>query len=304
GSKQVLNDVNLDINEGEIFGVIGASGAGKTTLLESMIDFIPLNKGEIAYRTNGTTDNFATLKKMPDFKKEIGFSTQDPSFYDRLTVKENLEYFATLYDIPQQFIPQRIKTILDLVELTGEENTLGGELSGGMQKRLDIACSIINDPKVLILDEPTADLDPLLRKHIWALLRKINSTGKTIIISSHFLEEMDVLCNRIGLIHEKSIVHVGTTEEFRQQYPYTQEIILDLASKNYQPLADQLRGLPVNKVTQRGGKMVIYTKQADIILRTLMKILEKSRETILELEVQKPTLDEVFTLFIEKKEAV
>ena len=169
GSKNVLDSIDLDINDGEIFGIIGRSGAGKTTLLESLVGFVPVTKGEISYKSdeNGIYNFVSILENSDQVKRSIGFSTQTPSFYEKLTVKENLEYFASLYDIPKKFIAERIKKIIELVELNGEENTISENLSGGMQKRLDIACSIINDPKILILDEPTADLDPVLRKHIW-----------------------------------------------------------------------------------------------------------------------------------------
>ncbi|MBN2420720.1 ABC transporter ATP-binding protein [Candidatus Woesearchaeota archaeon] len=298
GSKQVLSDIDLDINEGEIFGLIGASGAGKTTLLEAMVGFIPVSKGEIAYRKDGAVMNFVSIKNDSSPKARIGFSTQTPSFYDKLTVNENLEYFAKLYDIPEQFIKPRTAKILELVELTGEENTVAAELSGGMQKRLDIACALVNDPQILILDEPTADLDPLLRKHIWALIKKINSFGKTVIISSHFLEEMDELCSRIALIYNKSITHLGTTEEFRKKFPYNQEIILNLASQRYEQLASMLKGLPISKMIVRGNKTVIYTQQTETVLKRVLDIVEQQRETILDLDVQKPTLDEVFTSIV------
>ena len=300
GKKLVLNDINLEVNEGEIFGVIGASGAGKTTLLESMIGFYPISKGDISFRkdSTGSTFNFLSLEKDPSLKQLIGFSTQDPSFYDRLTVKENLEYFAKLYNIPEQFIEQRIKKIMDLVELTGEENALAGELSGGMKKRLDIACSLINDPKLLILDEPTADLDPVLRQHVWRLLKKINSLGKTIIISSHFLEEMDILCHRIGIIYNKTIAHVGTADDLRKGYSYDKEVVISTESKNYQRLASLLKGLPINKIIIKDNRMYIRTKEAESVLKQIVDILEKSKENVLELEIHRPSLDEVFRAIV------
>ena len=300
GKKLVLNEVNLDINEGEIFGIIGTSGVGKTTLLESMIGFFPINKGEIAFRkdTQGSALNFLTLEKDPSLKQMMGFSTQEPSFYDRLTIKENLEYFAKLYDIPDQFIKQRIAKIMELVELTGEESTLAGELSGGMKKRLDIACSLINDPKILILDEPTADLDPLLRQHIWKLLKKINSLGKTIIVSSHFLEEMDVLCDRIGIIYNKTIAHVGTADDLRKNYSYDKEIVVNIESKNYQRLASLLKGLPITKIVVKDNRMYIRTKQAESVLKKVVDIIEKAKENVLELEIHRPSLDDVFVSVI------
>lgn len=296
GQKLVLDNVNLDIVEGEIFGIIGASGAGKTTLLECMVGFLPISKGEIAHKANDstTTTYIPIMHNLKEFNKQIGFSTQDPSFYDKLTVQENLEYFAKLYDLPKEIIAQRVRKILELVELTGDEKTVADNLSGGMQKRLDIACALINDPKILILDEPTADLDPVLRKHIWQLVKKINAEGKTIIVSSHFLEEIEDLCTRIAIIANKTIALVGTTDDLRKQYPYEKEIFLQLASQQYEKLAAQMRGLPIAKMTVRGPKMVIYAQNANVVLKKLISVLENQKDDIIELDVQKPTLDEVF----------
>jgi ABC-2 type transport system ATP-binding protein len=302
GPKLVLNNISLDINEGEIFGIIGQSGAGKTTLLECLVGFLNINQGEIEYKSDDNVYNYVSIKKhAKELNKNIGFAMQHPSFYDKLTIKENLEYFATLYNIPKQFIEARIKKLLDLVELTGDENTVAENLSGGMQKRLDIACSMINDPKILILDEPTADLDPVLRKHIWDLIRRINSLGKTIIVSSHFLEEMDALCSRIAIIANQTIAHVGTTEDLRRLYPYTSEILVCTATQDYQNLASRLKGLPIAKIGVRGNKMVIYARDSELVLRQLVKLLDERKEKILELEVQRPSLDDVFAAIVQHK---
>ncbi len=304
GKKLVLNDINLDIYEGELFGIIGVSGAGKTTLLEALVGFIPLNRGEVSYRIDGhSVFEFLPLSKAPQMKKEIGFSTQDPSFYDRLTVKENLAYFATLYNIPKQFVEQRIKKIMTLVELTGEENTLAGELSGGEQKRLDIACSLVNDPKIIIFDEPTANLDPVLRKHIGELIRKIKTLGKTVIVSSHFLEEIGILCDRLAILDNTVIAHIGTIDELRKGYGYDKEIVLHTASRNYPKITRLLKEMPITKAIVRGTKMIIYTKQPERVLKKLADILEKEKEDVFELSVHRPSVEEIFVSLIRQKGA-
>lgn len=295
GSKSVLDNINLDINQGEIFGIIGTSGAGKTTLLGTIVGFFPATKGEVAFKADNNSLNYLSLKTDPNIRKKIGFSTQDTSFYDRLTVKENLEYFARLYDIHEAFISARVRKIIELIDLSGDENTLGGELSGGMQKRLDIACSLVHDPEILILDEPTADLDPILRKHIWDLIKKINSLGKTVIISSHFLDEMDILCDRIAIIYDKTIAHIGTADELRKDYTYDKEVLLETESRDYQRIASLIKGSDLSKIAVRGNKMVIYTRQPQSVLKRLIGILDRENEHVLELETKRPSLNEVFT---------
>ena len=180
GSHVVLDNIDLDIYAGEIIGIIGASGAGKTTFLNTLIGFIRPDKGDILFRLNHLLSYKhsyiyrSVYKKQELVKKVYGFASQVPSFYDDLTAKENLEYFGMLHNLSMDAIRSNTETLLNLMDLKEASNVLAKNLSGGMERRLDIACALMHDPDVLILDEPTADLDPLLRSHIWELVRKIN----------------------------------------------------------------------------------------------------------------------------------
>lgn len=309
GKKQVLDAVDLDINSGEIFGVIGMSGAGKTTLLEILIGFIKPDNGTIMFiprvTTSAVPENTSpvSITKEPDtIKKIFGFATQEPSFYDKLTVEENLRYFASLYNLKKEDIANKINSILDFVDLSDEKQTLAGDLSGGMKKRLDIACSLINNPSILILDEPTADLDPVSRKHIWNLIKKINAQGSTIIVSSHFLEEMDILCNRIAWLHNKKIIHKGTTDELRTKYTQTQEIHLETVSGNYDKIIAGLAGLDIFKIDKQLPKLMLFTKDSENVLHKLLHLIEDNKETVVSIDIKKPSLDEVFESLIKEKQ--
>ena len=178
GKFIVLNNVNVAVQVGEIFGIIGPSGSGKTTLLHTMIGFIKPDTGKVLFNNNLENDNFVPVIKNLDYiKKRIGFAAQHPSFYEKLTVFENLDYFGALYNLSKEARLTNINTLLELVELDHAKNIISKNLSGGMQRRLDIACSLIHHPDLLILDEPTSDLDPVLAKHIWNLIKKINKTN-------------------------------------------------------------------------------------------------------------------------------
>jgi len=199
--KKILGEINLNIHEGEIIGIVGKSGAGKTTLLKTIIGYLKPDKGNVLLKLDkdNNKNNY----------RHFGFSTQEKSFYSRLTIKENLVYFASLHDLPKQDLDDKIKKVLKQVKLEGEEKTIAKNLSQGMQKRLDIACSIIHNPKVLIVDEPTADLDPGLRKEIWSLIKSLNrENGKTLIISSHIPEELFSICNKVFLLENSKIKSV------------------------------------------------------------------------------------------------
>jgi ABC-2 type transport system ATP-binding protein len=225
-NKPVLDNVNLDIKEKEIFGIIGASGAGKTTLLRLLIGFHQPDKGNILFKIK---DNLR--KRAMSSNREIGFATQDSSFYFNLTVHENLKYFAALHDIHED-IGGKISRVLGLVNLKGEENHLAKDLSDGMKKRLDLACALIHEPKILILDEPTANIDISLKRQIWALIKKINKCGTTIILSSHYLDEVEALCTRIAVIHNRKIAAVGTASELKKRFAVKRKQALDDVFEN------------------------------------------------------------------------
>ncbi len=205
GDKRILHNINLNIHNGEIIGIIGKSGAGKTTLLKTIVGFLEPDKGDVLFELNKNQNK--------SHYRHFGFSTQEKSFYSRLTVKENLIYFASLHNLPKENLEKKIKKVLEKVQLSGEDNTIAKNLSQGMQKRLDIACAIIHNPSVLIVDEPTADLDPGLRKQIWSLIKSLNrKSEKTLIVSSHIPKELFSVCNKVFLLEDSKIKKVDRYE--------------------------------------------------------------------------------------------
>lgn len=220
GSKLVLNNINIDIEEGTVLGVIGLSGAGKTTLLECIVGFTRPEQGDVlmSSKSQGYGEVFVSSRKQKDFRRFFGFAAQFPSFYNQLTVRENLHYFGALYGLSKETIKNNSEVLIGLVGLAGEGNTVAGTLSGGMQKRLDIACSLIHGPRILILDEPTADLDPISRKQMAELIRKINSNGTTIIIASHLLQEIEQICRKVAILHDHKIQNSDAPEMLKRKY--------------------------------------------------------------------------------------
>ncbi|MGV8151407.1 MAG: ATP-binding cassette domain-containing protein [Candidatus Woesearchaeota archaeon] len=308
--RVILDNIDLDINAGEIFGLIGASGSGKTTLLNIMIGFIKPEAGDVLFRNehlleHKDSNSFRSVFKYPDdLKRIIGMASQVPSFYTNLTVKENLEYFGTLYSLNKDALKANTGTLINLMDLQGSENRLSKNLSGGMQRRLDMACSLIHDPKILVLDEPTADLDPLLRNHIWRLVRKINKRGTTIILSSHHLSELETLCTRIAILKEGKVLAVGTPNEIKDRFSKHEEIHLETFPGNYALISDFKDKDVVKeiaKIEDKGTKLVIYTSKPEIVLGELIKKLDQHKETIVDLKVTKPTLDEIFIMITESE---
>ncbi len=293
----ILKNINLEIFQKEIFGIIGVSGAGKTTLLRALIGFYRINQGKIMYQDK-------EISKHPELIRKIfGFGSQDDCFYEKLTLVENLHYFGKLYGIESNNIKERADKLLSLVGLEEKGNILAKNLSGGMKRRLDLACSLMHSPEILILDEPTAGLDPALRKHMWELILRINQAGTTIIISSHLLVDIEHFCNRIGIINNGELLKVGAPDQLKDIYSRDEEIHLETWPGRYNDIAHKIREqqLPVNYISVKDHKIVAYTPQAEFVLHRILIILEQMQEKLLDVSVDRPSLNEVFEALTEKQ---
>ncbi len=303
GEKRVLENINFDIMSGEIFGLIGMSGMGKTTMLETMIGFIEPDEGDVLFRpepllTKDEASSYrSVLQEQKDVRQSFGFASQNPSFYMNLTVEENLEYFGSLYNISKDILKTNIETSLKLVGLYDDRKSLAGNLSGGMQKRLDLACALVHNPKILILDEPTADLDIVIRTQIWNLIRKINARGTTIVIASHWLHEMEMLCHRIALLHDKRIIAMGTSDQIKSAYSKNEEIRVKSSPGNYRDIAEMIRrraGANIRSITMHHDYLAIYTPEPLDVIPDVVTILNQMREKVIHMDIAKPKLEEVF----------
>ncbi len=162
------------------------------------------------------------VKEMMKSRPEIGFVTQEISFYETLTVSENLEFFASQFGIPAGEGKARAKRLLEQMKLSEKRGVLSSKLSGGMKRRLNIACSLIHDPKVVFLDEPTVGLDPVVRREIWSVIEGLHAGGKTVIITSHYMDEIEHLCDKVAIMFAGRIVASGTPAELKSRYKLKQ----------------------------------------------------------------------------------
>jgi len=210
GSKVVLNDIDLSIGKGQIYGLIGPSGAGKTTLVKLMVGMEKMDSGEV--KVLGT--------KIPNLQilQEIGYMAQSDALYGELTGKENLVFFASLFKLNKNKQKERIAYAAHLVNLTDELNKKVSAYSGGMKRRLSLAVALIQNPKVLILDEPTVGIDPELRFSIWKeLMRLKNEEHKTIIVTTHVMDEAEK-CDELAMVREGVILTSGTPQALKDKY--------------------------------------------------------------------------------------
>jgi len=301
GKSIILDDLNLDVYKGEILGVIGASGGGKTTLLKTMVGFILPDAGEVLFLRKNMMQSVHSYVK--DARRTIGFAAQEPSFYLELKVMENLEHFGTLFGIKKDERKKNAERLLKAVNLWDVKDSSSVKLSGGMRKRLGLCTATIHDPSVFVLDEPTADLDPFSRKLIMKFIKDSNKEGKTVIIASHLLEDIENLCDRIALIHNKKIIKIGTPDELKGLCGKFKEVVIETRSKNYDKILSRLvdrEGNIINKAIE-GKKLVIKTKDAEDMLNTILNIIKKEGEELIDINITKPSLNEIFDSLLEIK---
>ena len=214
--KILVDRVSFHVEEGEIFGLLGGNGSGKTTIFNMLSGLLAPSSGNIVILGK----NIKEIKKGG--KPEIGMIPQQDSIYETLTVKENLEFCGSQFRIPGKEKKERMHSLLEQVKLGSKADALASSLSGGMKKRLNIACSLIHDPKVVFFDEPTVGLDPVVRKEIWEMVKKLNAEKKTIIITSHYMDEIEELCDRVGIMFMGRMVAAGTPAEIKAKYKLKQ----------------------------------------------------------------------------------
>ena len=208
GKQEVLKNINLEIQSGEIFGLLGPSGAGKTTLVKQLVGLELPTEGE----------NYLFGKKMPSLEliEKIGYMAQSDALYTELSAKENLEFFAALFGITGARRKKRILEVMELVDLSAHLTKLVTNYSGGMKRRLSLAAALLHEPELLILDEPTVGIDPVLRQSIWGSFYDLKAAGKTLIITTHVMDEAEK-CDRLGLIRDGKLIAVGTPEQLKTE---------------------------------------------------------------------------------------
>lgn len=294
--NEILKNINFKVKKGEILGIIGKSGVGKTTLLKILVGFTKADKGLIYLNSKNITT------KMEILQSKVGFLTQENSFYDELTVSENLFYFGKIYNVPLKNIKISSKNILNFLNLYSHKDKLSLNLSGGMKRRLDFACAMIHNPEIIILDEPTTGMDPILRKQFWNYIKYINKKlGKTIIFSSHHLDELENLCDSVMIIENGKIKEFGHVDEIKEKYEKNYEMHLRTEPGNYNLILKKFKEDKINikKFTIHQNTLLLFTTKPHHTLRELIPILDNINENLIEVDLKRPTLNEIFEFYME-----
>ena len=204
--NNVVDGVSFEVKKGEIFGILGPNGAGKTTTLEMLEALRPIDGGV------ATIDGIDVAKKPKDIKNIIGIQLQSTAFYDKLTLREQLKMFGSLYGWTVD-----TEALLAKVQLTEKAKNYVEQLSGGQKQRFAIASTLVNNPKVLFLDEPTTGLDPQARRNLWDLIKEIRDEGITILLTTHYMDEAELLCDRLAIMDSGKIITIDTPHNLIQQ---------------------------------------------------------------------------------------
>jgi len=230
GGKQVVKGITFDIGEKEIIGFLGPNGAGKSTTINIISTILNMDEGEVLFKNKDVKEN----KEV--FKKELGLVPQDIAFFSDLSAYDNVKFFGSLYDLRGSNLKKNAEEALEYVGLWDRRKDYPDSFSGGMKRRLNIACSIVHKPKLLIMDEPTVGIDPQSRNNILEVTKKLRDEGTTIIYISHYMEEVESICSRLIIIDQGIIIEQGDKDELKKKYKEgglnsIEEIFLHLTGK-------------------------------------------------------------------------
>lgn len=256
-----VRDLNLQIHPGEVYGLLGPNGSGKSTTLKMILSLL--------FPTRGTVTVFGTTARDATVRARIGFLPEESHLYPFLDAHETLDYYGRLFGQPRYERKRRIRMLLDMVGLTGAAYRRIGEYSKGMQRRIGMAQALINDPDLLILDEPTSGMDPLAARQFKDLIRELSRRGKTIIISSHLLADMEDVCDRVGILFAGELRAEGTLESLLDQSNFTQITTERLDERT----VEQIRGI----LRQNRKEVVSITSPKDRLEDLFLRIIRQAQ---------------------------
>lgn len=287
GSQLVMDYVDMDIREGEIIGLLGPNGAGKTTLIQTLTGMIPHERGKISL-FDSSDKPFSNRNK-----EKIGLVTQEITVFDELTAKDNLKFFASVYGIRGSEKKARVDEALKFVGLTDSADMSPSKFSGGMQRRLNIACALTHRPRFLIMDEPTVGIDPQSRRYILDAVRQLNADGTTILYTTHYMEEIQDIASRVVIMDQGQIIKEGTVDELVQTLQHEERVHIDVTDPDSVPM-ERLENIEgVKKVNLKGSRLTVISEYDSGNLDRIITVV-KENGGVLGIQSDKPDLEDVF----------
>jgi ABC-2 type transport system ATP-binding protein len=295
GTVPAVTDVSFKVEPGEIFGLLGPNGAGKTTTIRCLCTLAKADAGDIEVA------GFSAISQPREVRKRLGYVAQEVSLDKVLTGRELLELQSALYHIPKDIAQQRIEVLLEILDLNSHADKKTGVYSGGLQRRLDLAAGLLHQPEVLVLDEPTVGLDIESRLVVWDFLRQLRSGGTTIIITSHYLEEVDALADRVGIIDKGTIIAVGKPSTLKDKLG-GDRITLRIREFTTAAEADRAKDLLIDLPfvleaivnTSQGNSLNLVVATHENALIEIQQTLKHAELPIFGISQSRPSLDDVY----------
>jgi len=284
GRQRVLDGLSVQIPSGITYCLLGANGSGKTTFIRAAVGLLRLDGGELSVLGR-------PVGEVGKIYSQIGYMTQHKALYPDLTVQENLEFYAGLYGLTKKEREERMSDLLQMVDLAAQKGRLAGALSGGMYQRLSLACTLIHQPRLLLLDEPTVGVDPRLRQSFWEYFNRLAEDGKTVLITTHLMDEAEK-CRRVGYMRAGRMAAEGSPEEILSLAGLSPILKLWLAGQQEAAALLTAEGYPA---TVREGVVLVELRDRSSV-KEILALVEP-----LDMRLVEPTLEEAFVLLAEER---
>ncbi|MBM6533248.1 ABC transporter ATP-binding protein [Streptococcus dysgalactiae subsp. equisimilis] len=290
GGKKAVDNVSLTIEEGRIYGLLGPNGAGKSTLINLILGLIPLSSGDVTVLQE-------SQKSIRKISSQIGYVPQDIAVYPDLTAYENVELFGSLYGLKGNQLKEKVLKSLDFVGLREQAKQFPSQFSGGMKRRLNIACALVHSPKLIIFDEPTVGIDPQSRNHILESIRLLNAEGATVIYTTHYMEEVEALCDYIFIMDHGQVIEQGDKHDLEKRYAadLTNQIIVTLTNPQGLEVSDK----PGWSLKNDGDESILIIENEDIA--SVVRQLTEANVGFSEIKHNHLNLEEIFLQLTGKK---
>ena len=286
GSFVAVDDVNLEVRRGEIFGFLGPNGAGKSTTIRMLCGLLKPSSG------TATVGGLDIATQSEAIKQNIGYMSQRFSLYDDLTVEENIDFFSGIYSVPKDRRAERKDYVL--------RGSLTGLLSGGWKQRLALGCAILHEPPILFLDEPTSGVDPIARRTFWDLIYQLSSSGHTIFVSTHYMDEAEY-CHRLALMYRGKVIALGTPAELKKSL--SGHNLFHLEVSDLLGGMNALEKVPgLSEIAVFGGGLHVTADDATSAVAEIRSALERVGISVPLIEPIQPTMEDVFVAMIEEEE--
>lgn len=283
-----VDNINFHIEKGELFGLLGPNGAGKSTTISMLSGILKPSSGNIYINGNDVVEKNMMVKKI------LGLVPQDIALYPTLSAKENLMFWGKMYGVPKVVLKNRVSEVLQIVGLEERKNEMIKNYSGGMKRRINIGAALLHNPEILIMDEPTVGIDPQSRNHILETVKKLNQEGMTVIYTSHYMEEVEYICNQIGIMDKGKLIAFGNKDDIKKTVINKEKIEIKL-SQITPMIGETIKELPsVEKLIIKDRDITIYSKGNGELLADIISITNKAKIKILSISIEEPNLESVF----------